>query len=346
MNEPSPVLAEVIRGPIVESRHRGVIVAVDADGQIIAKLGDDRLITSTRSTIKPIQAIPVITTGAADRFAITPKELAVICASHNGEQIHTDTVSEILHRLGLEESALLCGSHQPYSEQSARLLELNGLQATQLHNNCSGKHAGMLAVAVHLGSSTRDYVALEHPVQQSIIKVLSQLTDFREEIPAAIDGCSAPTFGVPLNSLAVAFARLAAYGVYEPFDETTSAALRRIVEAMTSFPEMVGGTSGRFDTELLRVAGGKLICKVGAEAVYSVGVLPCPRYPRGLGIAVKVEDGAYRGMTPAVLETLRQLGVLEETEISQLVAYHKPSIDNRRGVRVGQVRAVFQLEDI
>ena len=341
INESSPVLAEVWRGSIVESRHRGAIIAVDPDGRTVARLGDDHLITSTRSTIKPIQAIPVVTSGAADHFNLTPKELALICGSHNGEQIHTETVTEILRRVGLDEGSLMCGAHPPYSEQEVRDLALKGLRPTQLHNNCSGKHAGMLATAVHLGLPTRDYVSVDHPVQQSIINVLARLTDLDYPFLSGIDGCSAPTFGVPLKSLAVAFARLAAAGTTRTLDKQISLAASRIVAAMIEYPEMVGGTTGRFDTELLRAANGKLICKVGAEAVYSIGVLPCGRYPKGLGISLKIEDGAYRGMTPAVIETLHQLGVLEDTELEQLSSYHQPLVENRRGIKVGEVRAAF-----
>jgi len=185
-----------------------------------------------------------------------------------------------------------------------------------------------------------DYVSVEHPVQREIVSTFARMAGLDEPLPTAIDGCSAPTFGVPLRSLAVAFARLV-----NPSDEDSAAAraAHRIVAAMINHPEMVGGTKGRFDTELLRAGHGKLICKIGAEASYSVGVLPCERFPRGAGIALKMEDGSYRGLGPTVVETLAQLGVLNDDEVAQLSSYHRPAVDNRRGLNVGEVRAVFQL---
>lgn len=341
MSDNLPILAEVTRGPIVESCHRGVIVAVEPDGQIVSHLGDVNLVTSTRSTIKPIQAIPVITSGAADHFDITPRELALICASHEGESFHTETVAAMLARIGLDESALLCGAHAPFSEDTARQLERDGIPFSQLHNNCSGKHTGMLATAVHLGISIENYIAPDHKVQEEIISVLAHLTGLDEDIPMGIDGCSALTFGVPLISLAVAFARLV--GPWRAnLDSSISEAAKRIVAAMISYPEMVGGTK-RLDTALLRAGRGKIICKVGAEAVYGIGVLPCQRFPRGLGIAIKMEDGSYRGLGPTIIETLAQLGIFDEAQEAEMISYHKPEVENRRGLKVGRVQTVFDL---
>ena len=350
MSDELPVLVEVRRGAIVESRHRGVIIALEPDQHIVARMGDDMLTTSTRSTIKPIQAIPIITSGAADRFNMTPRELAVACASHEGEPIHTETVAGMLARTGLGESALRCGAHAPYNAETARQLERDGLPFTQIHNNCSGKHAGMLMTAVHREVGVDDYYLPDHPVQREIISVLARLGDLDENLTTAIDGCSAPTFAVPLRSLAIAFARLVRLcGATEGDSQNASSAssvfadaAKRIVPAMIEYPEMVGGTN-RFDTDLMRAARGKLICKVGAEAVYSVGVLPSERFPRGLGIAFKMEDGSYRGLAPTVVETLVQLGVLTDSEAAKLSLYHRPIVENRRGLKVGEVRAIFDL---
>jgi L-asparaginase II len=342
MSNNLPVLAEVRRGPIVESRHRGAIVIVDPAGRRIATLGDDELITSTRSTIKPIQALPFVTSGAADRFRVSERELAVACASHEGEPIHTEVVSAMLKRAGLDESALRCGAHAPYNIETARQLEREGLPFTQIHNNCSGKHTGMLMTAVHRGLPLDDYVSPEHAVQREIISTFARVGDLGDNLPTAIDGCSAPTFGVPLRSIAIAFARL-----INPsgLDTILAQAANRIVRAMIHHPEMVGGTK-RFDTDLMRAAHGKLISKVGAEAVYGIGVLPNERFPHGLGIALKMEDGSYRGLGPAVIETLAQLGVLCEREQAELESYHHTPIDNRRGLKVGEVRPVFNLESL
>jgi L-asparaginase II len=340
MHDQLPTLVEVRRGSIVESRHRGAIVVAQSDGTIIKHLGDEGLITSTRSTIKPIQAIPFVTSGAADHFDISERELAVVCASHEGEPIHTETVSAMLARAGLDETALRCGVQAPYHAETAKSLERKGQPFTQLHNNCSGKHAGMLLTAVYRDSLIEDYYRPEHPVQQEIISVFASMADADRNMPIAIDGCSAPTFGVPLRPLAVAFARL----VNPAHDDSSLArASLRIVEAMINHPQMVGGTKGRFDTDLLRAGRGKLVCKIGAEAVYSVGVLPCEQFPAGIGIALKMEDGSYRGLGPAVVETLSRLGVLNQDEVGQLEAYHHPLVDNRRGVKVGEVRVVFDI---
>jgi L-asparaginase II len=340
-NNELPILVEVTRGAIVESRHRGAIVVTDSVGDIIKSLGNFKLITSTRSTIKPIQAIPFIMSGAADHFNVDERELAVVCASHEGEPIHTETIAGMLERAGLDETALRCGAQMPYDAETAKKLEQEGRPFTQLHNNCSGKHTGMLLTAVFRGLELDDYVAIEHPVQRELIKTFAGMADLPENIPAAIDGCSAPTFGVPLCSLALSFARLVNPSEKDP---TLTQATRRIVAALINHPEMVGGTRGRFDTELLRAGHGKLISKVGAESVYCVGVLPSERFPLGLGIAIKIEDGAYRGLAPSVLETLKQLGVLNEAELAQLKSFHSPEIENRRGLKVGEVRAVFDLE--
>lgn len=342
MHEELPTLVEVRRGAIVESRHRGAIVVAEPDGHVIARVGDDGLITSTRSTIKPIQAIPFITSGAADHFSVDDRELAVVCGSHEGEPIHTETVAGMLARAGLDESALLCGAHAPYDNETARKLEAAGEPFSQLHNNCSGKHTAMLMTAVLRGLPVDDYVSAEHPIQREIVSTFAQFADLAEAPPTAIDGCSAPTFGVPLRSLAIAFARLV-----NPSDQDSrvAGAAHRIVAAMISHPEMVGGTKGRLDTELLRAGHGKLICKIGAEASYTIGVPPCDRFPRGAGIAIKIEDGSYRGLGPTVVETLAQLGVLNEDEVAQLAMYHRAVVENRRGAHVGEVLAVFKLMD-
>lgn len=348
MDDKLPVLVEVRRGDIIESQHHGAIVAADAFGHILARLGNADLLTSTRSTIKPIQAIPLITSGAADAYEITTRELAIACASHNGEPIHTEAASGILARAGLDESALMCGAHRPYSEQAAREIECRSGSFNQLHNNCSGKHAGMLLTAVHRGLATEDYVSPAHPVQQAILAVFTEVAGLDGEPPSAIDGCSAPTFGVPLKSLAAAFARLVSQqGLADGREGRTAEAMKRIVGAMIAHPEMIGG-DGEFDTELMRAARGKLVAKIGAEAAYSVGVLPSDRYPRGLGLAIKIEDGAKRAINPAVVEALAQLEVLDEADLarlSKLGEFHRPVVKNYRKIPVGEMRPVFDLSE-
>jgi len=198
----------------------------------------------------------------------------------------------------------------------------------------------MLMSVVLRGLEVGDYLSQGNAVQQDIASTFARMADLNGEIPTAIDGCSAPTFGVPLRSLALAFARL----VNPPSDDPMlSQASRRIVTAMNAHPEMVGGTRGRLDTELLRATHGRLVCKIGAEAVYCVGVLPCEKFPGGAGIAIKIEDGSNRGLGPAVIETLKQLEVLDEDQVAQLAKYHHSIVENRRGVEVGEIRAAFEL---
>jgi L-asparaginase II len=346
-----PVLVEVRRGATVEAKHRGAMVAVDPEGRTVASLGDPSLPTSTRSCIKPLQAMTLITSGAADRFHLTSREIALACASHNGEPLHTFTADRLLARIGLDESALRCGVHRPYSEETAVKLEREGLPFTQLHNNCSGKHAGMLATAAHLGLPITDYVSPDHQIQQAIISTLRRLAGLGETPSIAVDGCSAPTFGVPLNTLALAFARLVNPWSTLQWPDMDSVnreqnidAQKRIVAAMTAHPEMIGGTKGRFDTDLIRAARGTLIAKIGAEAVYCVGVIPSERYPRGLGVAIKIEDGAKRALEPAVVETLLQLSVLDEHARREIAPYRRPDVINHRGLVVGDVRPVFRIQ--
>lgn len=352
-----PVLVEVMRGAIVESRHSGAVVILEPDGQILAQVGDANLITSTRSTIKPIQAIPFVASGAAARFNITERELAVVCASHSGETLHTETVAALLERIGLEESHLRCGAHLPYNEEAARQLASEGRASTQLHNNCSGKHTAMLATCLHKGWPIEDYLAKDHPLQRKIISIFGQLGELPEDFPIAIDGCSAPTFGVPLRSLALAFARLASFISLNSskrktvsrsrfqlpaFDTGIIKASRHIVKAMIAYPEMVGGT-GRLDTDVMRTARGSLFCKIGAEATYVIGIMPCERFSRGLGIALKIQDGSTRALATVVIETLIQLGILDESQQAELATYHRPVVTNHRGLPVGEVIPVFDV---
>lgn len=340
--EASP-LVEVKRGSITESRHRGHIVAVDGDGQIVAHLGSPHNVTYLRSSSKPHQAMPLVASGAADRFGFTEKEVAIACASHNGEPIHTETVAQMLRKIGLDASALKCGAHEPYSAEAARELRERGLQPTALHNNCSGKHTGMLALALHLGAPVETYDQPDNPVQLNIVRCISQFSGVPvEDIAIGIDGCGVPTFGVTVRAMALMYARLVA--VPEDFDDETRRACQRIVSAMTAYPEMIGGRAERLDTAIMQAARGGVVSKVGAEGVYTAAVLPCESWPRGLGLAIKIEDGEDRRARPTVVtESLRQLGVLKDDALEAVRQYASIPIRNRRGDMVGEVRASFEL---
>jgi len=336
-------LVEVKRGSITESRHRGHIVAVEPDGNIVASLGAPHNVTFLRSSAKPFQALPLLLTSAADRFGFTDREVALACASHNGEPIHTELAASMLRKIGLGPEALKCGVHEPYSAEAALELRARGEEPNVLHNNCSGKHAGMLAVALHLGAPIENYDSPENPVQKAIAKVLAQFSDVPiTDMAVGVDGCAAPIFGITMKAMALAYARL----VSPPasFDKTTRDACSRVVRVMTAYPELIGGTSERLDTEIMRAARGRVVSKVGAEGVYTAGIKPCEEWPKGLGLALKIEDGDDKRARPTVvIEALRQLGVLRDESLKALSRYAFFPIKNRRGDLVGEISASFSF---
>jgi L-asparaginase II len=336
-------LVEVRRGGITESRHRGHVAAVEPDGNVVASLGALHNVTFLRSSAKPLQALPLLVTGAAERFGFTDEEVALACASHNGEPIHTRIVASMLEKIGVGPDALKCGVHEPYSPEAAGVLRARNEVPNVLHNNCSGKHAGMLAVALHLGASTDNYESPENPVQIEIARAVSQFTDVAvEDLAVGIDGCAAPIFGISIWAMALAYARLVAPP--ESFDKATRDACERIVRVMTAYPELIGGTSDRLDTEIMRAARGRVVSKVGAEGVYTAGILPCETWPNGLGLALKIEDGDdKRARPPVVIESLRQLGVLRDESLDAVSRYAFFPVQNRRGDVAGEIRASFEL---
>ena len=337
-------LVAVKRGSITESRHRGHIVAVEPDGNIIASAGAFETVTFLRSSAKPLQALPLLVSGAADRFGFTDREVAMACASHNGEPIHTELVASMLRKIGLGPEALRCGVHEPYGEEAARELRERGEQPNALHNNCSGKHAGMLAVALHLGAPIENYESPENPVQKAIADSVAQFSGVAvTDMAVGIDGCAAPIFGITVKAMALAYARLVSPP--EGFDKITRGACERIVRVMSAFPELIGGTSDRLDTEVMRAAPRRLISKVGADGVYTAGINPCKEWPNGLGFALKIEDGDDKRARPTVvIESLRQLGILREESLEALAKYSFFPIHNRRGDLVGEITASFALK--
>ena len=339
-------LVEVKRGGITESRHRGHIVAVDPDGQIVAYIGAKETVTYLRSSAKPHQAIPLIVSGAADRFGFDEKEIALACASHSGESIHTAVAASMLKKIGLKPDALKCGVHEPFSPEVARLLREKGEQPNVLQNNCSGKHAGMLALALHLGAPIETYDRPENPVQLAIGNVVSEFSDIDiEDIAVGTDGCGVPVFGITVKGMALMYARLVAPPA--EFEEETKTACARIVSAMTTYPELIGGTADRLDTEIMRAAPGRLISKVGAEGVYTVGVLPSDEWPKGFGLALKIEDGDdHRARPTVVIESLRQLGILKDESLEAVAHYAFFPVRNRRADVVGEVVAEFKLNRV
>lgn len=329
----SEILAKVFRGDTLESVHHGHLIVVEGDGNVVKVAGNPETVTFFRSAAKIFQAVPFIVSGAADFFGYEENEIALACASHSGEVFHTKLAAKMLEKAGFSESDLNCGAHLPFNEETAEMMIRADEKPTQLHNNCSGKHAAMLAFAKHIEADPKTYEHFENPVQQAILECVAEFTEIpKEEIKIGIDGCAAPNFALPISAMAKSFAKL----VFPPedLDQKTLDAVKRIVAAKMKFPELVGGTK-RLDTIIMQAARGKIISKVGAEGVYLAGVLPNEKWKTGLGIAFKIEDGEDKRARPVVaIELLRHLGILSEndlTEISPMLIY------NRRGDEVGKV---------
>jgi L-asparaginase II len=288
----------VRRGDLVENVHRGRVAVCDPEGELVEAVGDAEGYAYARSSAKPFQAIPLVLSGAADSLGLTDEELAVACASHNAEEPHLAATRSILRKAGLSESDLQNGAHPPLHAPAAAELARNGEAPRAIHGNCSGKHAGMLALCVNEGWETASYRDPDHPLQRWILEIVATICGLdRDDILLSGDGCGVPTFGLPLKNLAAGFARLAS-GERLPGDLTRAAGRVRL--AMWRHPYMVAGT-GRFDTAVM--GGTGLVSKSGAEAVY------CAGSPEGWGLALKISDGASRAVRPAALAALARRGV-------------------------------------
>ena len=327
-----PVLVRVSRGASVESQHRGAWCLVDARGRVLDGAGDGAHPFFVRSSIKALQALPLVESGAADRFGLDDEELAVAVASHDGEDVHTSAVQRILDRIGLGPEALRCGTHPPWSGEARDALRARGEEPSALHNNCSGKHAGFLALAVHLGADPARYLEPEGPVQALVRRTVLEVTEAApERFSSAVDGCSAPTFRVPLASLAGAFARVANPSLAPRFDAGRRAACERILRAVAACPVLIAGSKKRLCTDVARASGGRLFPKVGAEAIYAIGQRGGDR-----ALAVKIDDGATRALYPLVVELLERFDLAGPAELAALAAWRDERITNWAGVVVGR----------
>lgn len=336
----SEILAEVIRGETVESIHRGHLIILNGSGETVFQLGEPETVTFFRSAAKALQVIPCITSGAAEYFGFNEREIALACASHSGEKMHTELATEMLGKIGLSESDLRCGAHLPFNEKRAEEMIRAGEKPTQIHNNCSGKHSAMLAFAKFINAGIATYEHSENPIQQKILETISLFTDVPEaEIKIATDGCCAPNFAVSIEAMARSFLKIV--NPPKSFDEDLKIACKKIVEANIKFPELIGG-SERLDTLLLDNGNGRFISKIGADGVWLCAVLPSEKFPGGLGIALKIEDGDDKRARAVVsVEVLRQLGIFEKETLKEISPL---PILNRRGETVGNVKAVFNLE--
>jgi L-asparaginase II len=331
----APILIEATRGALVESRHRGHVALVDAAGGLVLCFGDIEAPIMPRSAVKPLQALPLIESGAADAYGLGSAEIALACASHRGEPRHVARVTSWLARIGLGVSDLECGAHLPANDAAARALIRGDVPPSAAHNNCSGKHAGFLTTARHLGEPTKSYIAHAHPVQRRVAAALAEMTGSDARAAAyGIDGCGIPTIALPLRAWALGLARLADPANLGP---ARAAASRRIVTAMAAEPFMVSG-SGSLPTVLMESAGARVVVKPGAEGVYAAILKD-----RGLGLMIKIEDGAARGADLALVTLLARLGVLDEADQERLARFLDPPLANHAGRLVGKLQPAAAL---
>ena len=329
-------LAVVMRGDAVDSIHLGSVAVVDRDGQLLYSAGDPGFPTMTRSSLKPFQAMPFVAAGGIRRFEFSPAQTALLCASHSGEPRHVAAAASMLSKAGNAVEDLQCGTHPP------RYHEIRGEPTppppySPLENNCSGKHSGMLAYCVMCGLPKASYLAYDHPLQQGIRASVAHFTSTPEsELKSGIDGCSAPNYAVPLDRLALAFARLAT----RHDDAVYGRAPQVLADAMTAYPEMVSG-EGRSDLELMRAGRGDWVAKIGAEGVQGIGLRGA-----GIGIAIKVADGNKRALRPVIASVLEQLALLDERSRSDLAHWVAPVVHNYRGFVTGRITSAVVLDKI
>jgi L-asparaginase II len=326
-------LVEVTRGSEVECSHVGSVAVVDKEGTLLYRAGDPDFLTFTRSTIKPFQAAPFLRAGGPARFGYTTAEIALLCASHSGEKMHVDAVQGMLQKAGCDEHHLRCGCHIPMRYGANDRVPADAV-FSQLHNNCSGKHAGFLAACVQHGYPLDSYLDPAHPLQREVRASVAHFAGMPEaELKMGIDGCSAPNYAMPLSRLALAYARLAQGAPDVEYGD----ALGDMYQAMTRYPELVSGT-GRNDLAFMQTAPGDWVAKIGADGVQVIGVRSA-----GLGIAIKIVDGNMRALYTAAVAVLQQLGLVTAPQDSPLAPWLRPQLTNFMGLHTGEVRAVLQL---
>jgi len=327
-------LAVLTRGGITESVHYGSVAVTDAQGQLLYRAGAPDAVTFTRSSLKPFQAMPVLSSGAAAAFGFGDPELALMCASHSGEERHVEVVSGMLARIGCTADHLQCGTHAPYFYQTLEQTPPPGAVFTTLQHNCSGKHTGMLSFCRHCGEPIDNYLDPDHSLQRAIRHSVAHFTGVAESsLNMGIDGCSAPNYALPLSGLARAFARLAS----TTEDDHYGDAPQRLFAAMTAHPELVSGEK-RSDLLAMQTGQGDWATKVGAEGVQGVAVRS-----RGIGVAIKIADGNARALHPVTVSVLQQLGLLADPAATPLGAFFEPPQRNLRGVVTGAMQPVFTL---
>ena len=321
-----PILCRVTRGELTESIHVAFAVAIDETRQPFYSTGDPQYLTCIRSSLKPFQAAASVKAGAVDAAEFNDEELALMCASHIGEKMHVKTAQSMLTKLGLTVDDYECGSHFPSDTLTRHRMIKEDKEAQPLHNNCSGKHAGMLALAKHLGQGTANYIKKDHPVQRTILEYVQDITGL-ETIPTEIDGCSAPTPFMTLETIAGMFQTLAAGNEPE---------LKRVFKAMCSCPDLVGG-SNHFDTNFIKALTGRGVTKVGGESVRGIALKTKDKGP--VGIAIKILDGNFRALPVATMKLLEHLELLTEEELQNLDKFRTKILKNHNQIEIGRIEA-------
>jgi L-asparaginase II len=331
----NPILVEVLRGDIVESAHRGAVAVMDAGGKAVLQIGDTARPVFPRSAVKAIQALPLVESGAADAYGFGNRELALACASHNGEIVHVELARAMLAKAGLDETALECGAHWPSYQGATVQLARSGASPSGLHNNCSGKHSGFLCTCVHTGIDPRGYVTAGHAFQEIVREAMQDVTGAAHRAEnRATDGCSIPTYAVPLSNLAHGFAKMTTGQGLAP--ERAKAA-KRLFDACMAEPFYEAGTGSK-DTVLMECAPGRIFVKIGAEGVY------CAALPEfGFGIALKCDDGAGRAAEVMIAAVLAMLLRGDEALAATLTGHANPAIESRIGAKVGALRPTTVL---
>jgi L-asparaginase II len=331
----NPVLIDVLRGTVVESAHRGAVAAFDGDGKAVWEIGDTQRPVFPRSAVKAIQALPFVESGAADAYGFGDKELALACASHSGEPVHAELARTMLAKAGLDESALECGAHWPMDHDATVALARAGGVPSALHNNCSGKHAGFICTCCHTGIDHRGYVSAGHALQEMVRDAMEAVTGAAHDADhRGTDGCSIPTYAVPLRNFAIGFAKMASGRGLGP---QRAKAAERLLRACMAESVLVSGT-GRADAKLMQAAPGRIFVKVGAEGVY------CAALPElGFGIALKCDDGAGRAAEAMIAAVLAKLLRSDEALSAELARQARPAIRSRIGVEVGALRPTEAL---
>ena len=324
------ISCRVTRGELTESIHIAFAVVVDKNRQVIFSTGDPNYLTCVRSSLKPFQAAAAIKAGAVDLAKFNNKEIALMCASHQGEKMHTDTAKSMLKKLGLTVEDYGCGVHDPSDKSTRDNLIVAQMAASPLHNNCSGKHAGMLALANQLGVKTSGYTKLDHPVQKFINDYVTKISEV-QDLHCQIDGCSAPTPFLTLETIAKMFQKLASGKKVE---------LKRVFNAMASHPLMVGG-SDNFDSTFIKVLKGRGVTKVGGESIRGISIITDEYGP--VGIAIKVLDGNFRALPIVTIKLLDHLDILNDKEKDQLSCYGTRTLKNHNNLETGRIEAYIDF---